>query len=302
MSIEVTLPVARLVQGSVWKGNSKDAKGNPIVWKTGADAGKPRQDYYMAVAIPKGTETHWAQTPWGQVIWSGVCVLCPNAANLGPNFAWKIEDGDSQVPNKKGKKPCDQEGFTRHWVVRLGGAFAPQVGTLRGGVWTPLTDAGGPPKRGDYVQVSIEVDFNKSTESPGAFLNHRGVKFHAAGEEIKGGEFDARAAGFAESQEGPTAPAGFAHQGPSPGVGLPYAPPQQAGFSAPPPGVATPPVTPHTAFVANAAVPPPPPAAPVPQGPPMTSLAASQGLTYSALLAAGWTPMQMFQAGYTTQP
>jgi hypothetical protein len=160
-------------------------------------------------------------------------------------------------------------------------------------VWTPLTDAGGPPKRGDYVQASIEVDFNKSTESPGAFLNHRGVKFHAAGEEIKGGGFDAHAAGFAESQEGPTAPAGFS--GPPPGAAAPPVTPQ-AGFSA------APPVTPHTAFVANAAVPPPPPAAPVPQGPPMTALAVSQGLTYSALLAAGWTPMQMFQAGYTTQP
>jgi hypothetical protein len=297
MSTDVTLPPGRLVQGSVWKGNSKDAKGNPLVWKTGADAGKPRQDYFMAIAIPKGAESHWNQTVWGSLIWNGVCALYPNAANLGPNFAWKIEDGDSRVPNKKGKKPCEQEGFARCWVARLSGAFAPQVGTLRGGVWTPVTDAGGPPKRGDYVQVSIEVDFNKSTESPGVFLNHRGVKFHAAGEEIKGGEFDAHAAGFIESQEGPTAPAGFSAPPPDLNPGFAAPPPDlNPGFAAPPP------VTPHTAFVANAAVPPPPPARVVPQGPPMTALAVSQGLTYSALLAAGWTPMQMFQNGYTAQP
>ena len=49
----ITTPVGRLVAGSPYKGSDKDAEGRPLVVKNGPDAGKPRLDFYFAVAIPK---------------------------------------------------------------------------------------------------------------------------------------------------------------------------------------------------------------------------------------------------------
>ena len=69
MTTEVLFPIGRMVCGSVYQGNNKDAEGNPLVIKKGPNAGQPRVDYYFAIAIPKGAETHWNQTPWGQIIY-----------------------------------------------------------------------------------------------------------------------------------------------------------------------------------------------------------------------------------------
>lgn len=230
--ISITTPVARWVQGDIWKGQTKDMSGNPLVYKSGPDAGKPRVNYFLGIAIPKAGEQHWNQTPWGMAIWNEGITKFP-AAPQRPNFAWKIIDGDSQVPNDKGKKPCDQEGFPGHWILRLGGAFAPSVSVYMGGKWTEVTDPT-TIKRGDYVQVQMEAEFNgDSNGKPGMYLNYRGVVLNRPGEAIKGGEFDANSAGFAApAQEyNPGSPAGFGGAA-APPVGAPAPVAQQFTMTA----------------------------------------------------------------------
>ena len=58
-AVNILTPPGRLVQGSLYKGSTQDAEGNPLIVKTGPNAGQSRVDYFFAVAIPKGSETHW---------------------------------------------------------------------------------------------------------------------------------------------------------------------------------------------------------------------------------------------------
>ena len=311
-------PVGRWVDGDIWKGQTKDMDGNPLVYKTGQDAGKPRMNYYFGFAIPKAGEQHWNQTPWGAIIYNTGVSGFP-AAPQRPNFAWKIIDGDSQVPNDRGRKPCDNEGYPGHWVLRLSGAFAPSVNVWMD-KWVETSDQDAV-KRGYYVQVQAEVEFNKNATKPGVYLNHRGVVLNRPGEEIKGGAFDANNAGFAAPPAPYQAPAptGFA---PAPVVGAPPALPVAAaiqhtmtakaggatyeamvaagwtddllisnGMMVAPVTVAPAPYQPHPAIL----TPPLPVPPPVPVAHQMTAKA--NGVTYEAMVAAGWNDDMLHQHG-----
>lgn len=304
--IEITFPTGRWVNGSIWEGQTKDMSGNPLVYKSGPDAGKPRQNFYFGYAIPKAGEQHWAQTPWGAQIWNYVNSVFPQAQQR-PNFAWKIIDGDSQQPNDRGKKPCDQEGHAGHWILRFGGAFAPEVGTLNGGTWRVLTDPNAV-KCGDYIQVKGSVEFNGDANGkPGIYMNHSGVKYDRPGEFIRNGGFDGASAGFTESQSAPPVgggvPGGFAPP--------PAAAPAPIPTGMPPmvqvPGATMPtatPYQPHTGFtagpaaapapVAPPAAPPAPPAAPVA---PVRQMTAAATGPYEAYIAAGWNDDLLRQHG-----
>ena len=100
---DILTPAARLVQGSLYKPNTTDAEGKPLVNKSGPNIGQPRVEFYFAVAIPKGGEQHWSQTAWGAVI-LGVGREAFPQAHQAPTFAWKVKDGDSTVPNRRGKR------------------------------------------------------------------------------------------------------------------------------------------------------------------------------------------------------
>ena len=102
MPTEITTPVGRLVGGHPMIGHpQKDGKtGLP---KMQADKVTPVVQYYAGLAVPKGAETHWNQTPWGQQIHQEAVAGWPNGEWQAATFAWKITDGDSGVPNKKGK-------------------------------------------------------------------------------------------------------------------------------------------------------------------------------------------------------
>ena len=119
-------PAARLVGGSLYEGQTTDSKGVPLVVKTGPNKGQPREDFYFGVAIPKGTEQHWAHTDWGRSIHGVGAAAFPHASQM-PTFSWKITDGDSQVPNAKGQRPCDREGYPGHWVLHFSSGYAPRV-------------------------------------------------------------------------------------------------------------------------------------------------------------------------------
>lgn len=279
-------PTGRLVWGDLYKPQDKDADGKPMVIKNGPDAGKPRVQYAFGLAIPKGTERHWAETEWGKLIWEVGHASAPQAAQ-SPSFAWKITDGDSQIPNKKGNKPADREGYPGHWVLALGSSFAPRIYNRDGS--QPIADAGAV-KCGYYVQVAGSVAGNDSTQNPGVYLNHSMVALQGYGAEISSGP-DAASVGFGK---GP-APAGMSTQPPA-GLAPPPAPAAAAGPLPPPAPTAAPlAVTPAPSFLAP---PPPAPAAPpaAPREPVLTAKAG--GATYAAMLAAGWTDATLRQHGY----
>lgn len=322
--INITSPVGRVVMGSLYNPSTTDAEGKPLVVKTGPNAGQPRVNYFFALAIPKGAEPHWAHTPWGQQIWGVGNQAFPNAAQ-SPAFAWKIEDGDSQIPNKKGRKPCDNEGWKGHWILKFSGGFAPKVYQQEGAGYVQVMQKDFC-KPGYFVEVAFSVEGNGSQSQPGVYLNHSMVCFRAYGQEIQFGP-DVASAGFGASPlpagASMTPPAGAipmpqpAAAGvpgmpPAPGVmpGMPQGLPQVPGVaplplppagsvpmpSAPVPGAPVPiPVTPNPGFVQ---VPPP---APVPMAPPAAPVRqmtpAAQGIPYESYVAQGWTDAQLVQNG-----
>lgn len=329
--INITSPVGRIVMGDLYKGSTTDAEGKPLVVKSGPNAGQPRVNYFFALAIPKTGEPHWAHTAWGKQIWEVGCRAFPNAAQ-SPAFAWKIEDGDSQIPNKRGRKPCDNEGWPGHWILKFSGGFAPKIYEQQNGGYVQLTEAGRV-KPGYFAEVAFSVEGNGSQSQPGVYLNHSMVCFRAYGQEIVFGP-DVNAAGFGQSPlpagASMTPPAGaIPMPGAVPAMPAPAMPGAPAGLPAVPgapaglpqiPGVAPAPllpagsvpmpsapaatasapipVTPNPGFVQ---VPPPAAAAPVPavQGHPNNAkmTAAAGGASYEAHIAQGWTDATLVQHG-----
>lgn len=310
-----TTAIGRFVGGSLTEPKTQDAEGKPLVYKSGPNVGKPRQTYDFAMAIPKVPGAHWGNPPpnwdeanqgkyWGSVVWAVGTAGFPNGQWQRPDFAWKITDGDSQVPNKKGVKPCSREGYPGHWVLWFSSEFAPRTFNSNG--TAPVDPAS--IKMGHFIQVNGTVDTNGSDNQPGIFLNHTLVAHSGFGPEIINGP-DPTSVGFGR---GP-APAGMSATPvgglpPAPGAAAPPpaaslpAPPSAApapAAVAPPPAAAAPmptptptAVTPHPGFLGGAPAAPPVPTAPAAPpapapGPVMTAKAG--GHSYAALIAAGWT-------------
>lgn len=303
--VNITTPVGRVVEGSLYKPNTTNFDGKPLTVQSGKNAGQPRVDYFFALAIPKGQETHWASTEWGKLIWQVGHAAFPQAAQR-PDFAWKVVDGDSTVPNKKNTKPCDKDGYPGHWVMRLSGGFAPKIYRQEGSSFVQVVDADYI-KPGYFIQVSLSVDGNGNQNNSGVYLNHQQVCFRAYGEEIYFGA-SPEDAGFGAAP----LPAGASMTPPASTVPMPAAAPTHTAsvaaaipvpVVAPPPTVPPVPVTPNPGFLqvpaanptASTPAAPAPPAPPVPapapaspsSGPQLTALA--KGVSYQAYIAAGWT-------------
>jgi len=281
-----TTPVGRLVAGSLYKPNVTDAEGRPLLIKSGPNINQPRKDYFFALAVPKGAEaTHggfgWMATPWGAIIRAAGEAFLPHATQL-PTFAWKVKDGDSQVPNKRGKKPADQEGWAGHWVLMFSSGFAPKCFTLIGQpTGSPAAfDQADAINLGDYVQVAGSTGGNGAQQQPGVFVNHNMVCLVGYGERIVVGS-DVASAGFG----GAPLPAG-ASTTPRGGFTLPAIPGAPAGPAVPAlpvPAASTPaqlppalPVVPNPAFLQ-------------PPAPVRKLTAAANGASYEQLRANGWT-------------
>lgn len=301
MTIQITTPVGRIVQGKLWEPQEvKDQKG---VAKIGTD-GKPLVDYYFALAIAKTPgHTHWAQADWGRQIWEEGNRAHPTFAPH-PNFSWKVEDGDSQIPNKKGKRNCDREGFPGHWILKLRSGFA--IPTYNADGSAPMPANAFTP--GNFAQVLISVKGNTG-DTPGVYLNPVMVALSGYGAEIVMGP-DASEAGFGAAP----LPAGASAAPLAAPAGLPTPPAPVAPVlpqALPTPAVTAPPavapaptfpsspapvaVAPNPAFLAGPAVAAPPPVPPV-ATPQMT--AAAGGATYEQFKANGWTDEAMRASGY----
>ncbi len=263
-----TTPVGRLLMGSLYNPQTTDAEGKPLLIKSGPNAGQPKVQYFFAVGVPKGNETHWNQTQWGAMIWKVGHDSFPAGQADHPQFAWKIVDGDSAIPNKAGKKPCDRTGYPGNWVISFTSGFAPKIYNKDGSSAIVEPDA---VKLGYYVQVNGDVDGNGSQQQPGVFINHSMVALSAYGEEIYVGP-DASAVGFGAA-------------------------PLPAGAMATPPATFTPPPQPE----ATSPMPAPNPAflqVPPPPAPAMHRLTTkAAGATYEQLIGAGWTDELLVQHG-----
>lgn len=307
--VDILFPISRLVQGSLTDMQDTDAEGKPLTVKTGTNVGQPTERSFFAVAIAKRVgQTHWAQQPvdwnaaeegeyWGLTMWNAAAAAWPKGQSGGPSFAFKVEDGDSTVPNTKGRKNCDRPGFPGCWVLNFGSGYPVKVVNGDG---TVVID-GKVVKLGHFVQPFGSYVSNKSDLKPGMFLNHTAVSYQGFGEEIHLG-VDTTKVGFGSGAKpsGMSAvPVGGASQAQMaaasgapaiPGTAAPAIP--QTGSPAIP-GAATA-VKPATPFVAAPLAPKPPQAAPLP---PVGDPATTTGIAYASYITQGWTVEQLKAAG-----
>jgi hypothetical protein len=294
-----------MVAGSLYKPQTTNMEGKPLVVMNGPNAGQPTVRYFFAVAIPKNPgEAHWSQTEWGAKILGVAQQGFPQGQWQQPTFAFKIVDGDSAVPNAKGKAPNSREGYPGHWVLSFSSGFAPKIYNRDGSAAIVEPDA---VKLGYFVQVNADATSNDSMLKPGIFMNPNMVALSAYGPEIHVGP-DVAAAGFgaaalpAGASATPLAPAAAPFAAPlgTPPLGAPAAPfPVGIAPPASPSSPLAPPpqAVPNPAFLGVPPVSPPPapPAPPAPTGPVMT--AAANGATYQQYVQAGWSHAQMVAAG-----
>lgn len=334
----ILFPPGRIVQGDLYEPNDQDMQGNPLVTKTGNNAGKPRVEYFFAYAIPKAGEQAWWFTEWGAKILALAQSWWPQGQTGTPRFSWKITDGDDATPNPEAnmRRNCDREGFPGHWVVRMSSGYATKIFDDQG---QPLLTPG-LVKRGFWIEAFCNINSNENAQKPGIYINHQYVAYRAPGKEIMSGP-DPRSIGFGRAALPPgvtATPAGNTANMPGatppmPGAAplLPGGAPSMAnmtpgnGATPPMPGRATPPmpgqnaatppmpgptaVQPNAAFLhppgAGAAPPPPAaPAAPPPSvvcplgAPPGHKMVNLNGARYDAFRTGGWTDAAMLQAGH----
>lgn len=278
---DILFPVGRLVEGSLTKPQTTNMEGGALTTKSGPNAGQPRVDYFFAVAIPKHGEQSWAQTPWGAIIYGAGQEGFP-AQMQSPTFAWKVKDGDSTIPNLKGKIPNQKEGYPGNWIVYFSSGFAPKTVNANGSAIVDPESI----KLGHFVQVFGNVGSNGSAMKPGVFINHSMVAHSGFGPEIYVGP-DPASVGFSNA----AAPAGMSA---TPVAALPAAAANGAAGPATLPGVPVPTPVQVIPTVPNAAILAPPP----PVAKQLTPKAA--GATYDQLIGAGWTDALLVQHGYLT--
>ena len=259
---QVIFPVGRMVSGDLYKMFPRtDNFGKPKIGKTG----QPEMQCNFGFAIAKGAETHWSQTEWGAEIFKIGKAAYP-AEYASPSFAWKITDGDSSVPNKKGRAPNTNENYRGHWVIWFSQGWLPKLCNADGSQELVGHDAIVP---GFYIRVMGDVKSNAPSPSPGVYINPSAVALIGEGDRIA---TEVNTSAFA------TAPAALP-------PGARPVTPAVAGFA--------PPVVPNPAFLQ---VPPPAPRPPViPPARVMTP--AAQGATYAQMIEAGWTDELLIQHG-----
>lgn len=180
MSNEFMTPVGRLIQGHPMdiKTVIDDKTNLPKINKRGEE----QQEVYVGIAIVKGNEQHWNQTEWGALIWAAGQAGWPQGEWQAATFAWKIIDGDSTIPNKKGKRPCDQEGMPGHWVINAKNGWVPDC--FANGNYGQQVMRKETFKCGDYVRLVITSEGNAPSQSPGVYVNLAGCELVRAGQPI----------------------------------------------------------------------------------------------------------------------
>lgn len=246
--IRVNIPLARIVQGDLYKANDIDFETKQKrVYPAGHRlAGQPKITYFFALAVPKRGEQHWSQTTWGKLIWEFGFQAWPVDPRMSTpqfpqgmslaqkdDFAWKIDDGDSQKPVKQTNRiNARTEGMPGCWIVSCSSTYAPRVIDTS---FAPMTEPNAV-KRGFHVETVVTVDTNERLGNPGIYINGEFVMFKAIDKEISGSVDPRTIQGFGTSAVpanltavgggAPTATPSF----PTPGIPVP-----NAGYAGLPP-------------------------------------------------------------------
>lgn len=286
---EILFPVARMIGGSPTKlYQATDNLGNPKLKKGTTE---PLMRINFGIAIAKVAGQDWKATPWGADMVAEGMAGYPNGEYNSPTFAWKLTDGDSAIPNKKGNVPNQQVGYPAHWVLWFSQAWAAKICDATG--QTELTDPDAIVP-GYFVQVLAECKDNAPSESPGVYLNPKAVALSGYGERIAGkSDVDTTSVGFGGQPLPPGAsatPVGMA----APPASMSPPPPGPTGAAA---GAAL------AAAVIPAATPPTPGVTPAPDflnppAPVRTMTAKAAGATYESFIGGGWTDARLIANGY----
>lgn len=291
--INFLTPVGRLVSGSLFEAQTKDLNGDPLVIKRGPNAGQAMTRYFFALAIHKSDPGlgEFMSNLQKAAVESFPQLFDPSGNCIAPDFAWKFKDGDSQVPDKKGNKPCDKEGYPGHYVFMFSGNYAPKVHGED--AQTVLTDPNSV-KRGYYIRISGNVKGNDEKANPGLYLNYTGVQLVAYGPVIDIGPDTSAAFKAAPvtalppgASTTPVAPVNAPAMPAVPGSVTP-------GSMGAVPG-ATAPAVPMATQPTPGADTPPPWLAGAPPAPAASTTVVVNGQTFEveALKAAGWTDEQI---------
>jgi hypothetical protein len=281
---EILFPVGRMIGGSLYKAQPVlDNFGKPKL----DNAGAPRTEFNFGVAIPKTPGLHWSQETWGaQIKQTGDAAYPGQSSN--PAFAWKIIDGDSTVPNKKNRKPCDQEGYRGSWVLWFKQSWCPKLVIADGSRELTEPDAIMP---GYFVQVFGSVKGNAPSPTPGVFLNPIAVALAGYGERIETISVDTAAVGFGAGPKpaGMSAVplAGMVTPPANVSVGSPYGAAEAQAMQASGRG--------QVQFPPNPAILAVPPIPAAPKG--RIMLPAANGATYEQMIGAGWNDALLVQHG-----
>lgn len=330
MSIHVTSPVGRLVQGGFKLMPKKDIKGNLVKNSDGEQV----EEQFIALAIPKLINVN------GQMIDNPEIApfyaqfdaqarasfphLFPNGgACTHPRFAFKWQDGDGVDSN--GKSVKDKPGFAGCWVIKMATRYLARVYARDNhGNLVQLEDPEKIIKMGYKISVGCTIDGNgvepnNSQAVPGLFVSPNLILFVAPDEEIISGPDPNAVFANVASQPG-AAGAGVGvglHSPPQPGAGAPMpggapapagGPPMPGGAPTSPAGGPplpgqTPPVsTGGPPMPGNAPMPPGAGGPPLPPAQPQYQVNASaQGATLQNLQDLGWTIEALLAAGHITK-
>ncbi len=239
MPVDYTTPPSRIVWGHPRK-TRKVIDDRTKQQKTDAD-GKGREQITFGLAIPKS-----AQAELFAALQAAAAEEFPNGAPQ--NFAWKFKDGDTGQ-DARGNPLSAKEGYAGCFIIACTTELIGSVPNYEFDHAANKWVASDKIKCGDVVQVALRFNAHKArnaTEKPGMYVNPGAVMLWQVGTEIKGGDFDPNAAGFAPPPP-QTPPPGA----PVPGAPTPAASAPSAPTPAPAPAIPGAAPNPHTAFLAG---------------------------------------------------
>lgn len=276
---EILLPEGRIVAGHPMNPQGvTDNRDQPVMDQV---TGQQKVEYYFGFAVPKQGETDFKQTQWGQQIQAAAISGWPNGEAQAPTFSWKVTDGDSQVPNQKGKKPAEREGWAGHWVLHLKTMMP--IRCYHVGKYDPMQQIQDKNeiKPGDYGRVFLTAKANFPSQSPGVYLNPSMFELTRAGQVIV-------------LDNGPDAASVFGGGAPAPqqpqGSGTTPPPVQQPAPAPQPQPQVAPPTQPHTDFLNG----------PQPTQPEMFEVGGNR-YTRDQLRGFGWSDQQIDQSATKVQ-
>jgi hypothetical protein len=204
------------------------------VYKSGEKEGQPRTDYFMALAVEK---TNTLGIALKKQIEDLAALAFPDlhtngVLKEGAELSTKVTDGDSTKVNKKGKRPCDQEGYPGHWVFSFNTSTPPECFT-KGGA-SRIKDPKDV-KTGYFIRINGNMQPNGSKGNPGIYLNPNMVELVAYGAEIRGNRPEASSVFGGAPEEALPAGASATPVDDSPAAEGVQPPPPATEEAAPPP-------------------------------------------------------------------